>query len=119
MEPIDWSKPIELMDRTRKFSFPEAAQQDAQQWYWILDNMKGGCAFLVDSHGCLGGVQVVRNRKEKRKLRVRGWVTLYEDATGCMCVGELYDSQETAQEHNDRAFGCIYIDRIVEEGEGL
>lgn len=115
MEPIDWSKPIELMDGTRKLSLPEAAQQG----YWILDNTRGGYAFLVDIHGRLGGVRVVRNRKEKRKLRVRGWVTLYEDATGCMCVGELYDSQETAQEHNDRAFGCIYIDRIVEEGEGL
>ena len=117
MEPIDWSKPIELMDGTRKLSLPEAAQQG----YWILDNTRGGYAFLVDIHGRLGGVRVVRNRKERRKLKVQGWVNLYksENVPSSFIMIGLYDSFESAQKAGmETVFACIYIDREVEEGEG-
>ena len=61
MEPIDWSKPIELMNgEFRRHSLQQA-----------LVRIDGGdiptAWFYTDRQGCIGGVQVVRNRKEPVK----------------------------------------------------
>ena len=61
MEAIDWSKPIELMDGT----------QLENGWGSIHGILIPGKApnggFHTDLQGCIGGVQVVRNRKEPVK----------------------------------------------------
>ena len=61
MEPIDWTKPIELMNgEFRRHSLQQA-----------LVRIDGGdiptAWFYTDRQGCIGGVQVVRNRKEPVK----------------------------------------------------
>ena len=58
MEPIDWSKPIELMDRTPA----RVAVLDER----VVINWKH-FQISTDLGGCIGGVQVVRNRKEPEK----------------------------------------------------
>ena len=58
MEPIDWSKPIELMDRTPA----RVAVLDER----VVINWKH-FQISTDLGGCIGGVQVVRNRKEPVK----------------------------------------------------
>ena len=60
MEPIDWSKPIELMNGEPRDSIY------SKNSIWING---GTCdpGFHCDRQGCIGGVQVVRNRKEPEK----------------------------------------------------
>ena len=58
MEPIDWDKPIELMDRTPA----RVAVLDER----VVINWKH-FQISTDLGGCIGGVQVVRNRKEPVK----------------------------------------------------
>lgn len=58
MEPIDWSKPIELMDRTPA----RVAVLDER----VVINWKH-FQISTDLGGCIGGVQVVRNRRESVK----------------------------------------------------
>ena len=61
MEAIDWSKPIELMNgEPRKHEVREDSRL-----VWISEILTAG--FFVDCQGCIGGVQVVRNRKEPVK----------------------------------------------------
>ena len=61
MTEIDWTKPIELMDgEPRDHSWP--CQYDV--WIHGYDGANG---FWVNRSGCIGGVQVVRNRKEPEK----------------------------------------------------
>ena len=61
MTEIDWTKPIELMDgEPRDHSWP--CQYDV--WIHGYDGANG---FWVNRSGCIGGVQVVRNRKERVK----------------------------------------------------
>ena len=66
MEAIDWIKPIELMDGT----------QLENGWGSIHGILIPGKApnggFHTDLQGCIGGVQVVRNRKEPVKIPV--WI---------------------------------------------
>ena len=61
MEPIDWTKPIELMNG-------EPLRYDCSNKYgiWIQGTSTVG-SFSTDLQGCIGGVQVVRNRKEPVK----------------------------------------------------
>ena len=63
MEPIDWSKPIELMNGEPRDSIY------SKNSIWING---GTCdpGFHCDRQGCIGGVQVVRNRKEPYKHRL-------------------------------------------------
>lgn len=80
MEPVDWNQEIELMDGTPKVHLPEATRCG----YWILDPVRGGHTFLVDIQGCIGGVQVVRNRKPVKRARylyiaADGEVSLFPD----------------------------------------
>ena len=112
MEPIDWSKPIELMDGEPAKVGPLYER--------VLVGWKH-FQISVDYFGCIGGVQVVRNRKEKRKLRVKGWINLYEsdDEDTPIQIDGPYPTQEIAQMRSYRAFACIYIDREIEEWEGL
>ena len=64
MEPIDWDTPIELMDGTFKLATVNAHKGT----YWIYPLYGVDVApFPVDQHGCIGGVQVVRNRQEPVK----------------------------------------------------
>ena len=115
MEPIDWSKPIELMNGAPR---KHEVREDSRL-VWVSEILTAG--FFVDCQGCIGGVQVVRNRKEKRKLRVKGWINLYEsdDEDTPIQIDGPYHTQEIAQMRSYKAFASIYIDREVEEGEGL
>ena len=63
MEPIDWNKPIELMNGEPRASIY------SKNSIWING---GTCdpGFHCDRQGCIGGVQVVRNRKELVKQTV-------------------------------------------------
>ena len=112
MEPIDWTKPIELMNgMPAKVRFLDERVLVGWKHFQIS----------VDYSGRIGGVQVVRNRKEKRKLRVKGWINLYESDDGDtpIQIDGPYHTQEIAQMRSYKAFASIYIDREVEEGEGL
>ena len=61
MIEIDWSKPIELMNgEPRKHEVREDSRL-----VWISEILTAG--FFVDFQGRIGGVQVVRNRKEPVK----------------------------------------------------
>ena len=55
MEPIDWSKPIELMNGEPR----EHWVHSEAVWVGVKGNHVG---FYTDRQGCIGGVQVVRNR---------------------------------------------------------
>ena len=55
MEPIDWSKPIELMNAEPR----EHWVHSEAVWVGVKGNHVG---FYTDRQGCIGGVQVVRNR---------------------------------------------------------
>jgi hypothetical protein len=75
MEPIDWSKPIELMDRTPA----RVAVLDER----VVINWKH-FQISTDLGGCIGGVQVVRNRKPVKRARylyiaADGEVSLFPD----------------------------------------
>ena len=59
-EPVDWNKPIELMDGK-----PRVAES-CGNYIWI-NSPDGYGGFHCDRQGCIGGVQVVRNRKEPVK----------------------------------------------------
>ncbi len=112
MEPIDWHKPIVLMNgEPAKVCCLDERVLVGWKHFQIS----------VDYSGCIGGVQVVRNRKEKRKLKVRGWVNVYTLAGSepPYVIGTLYASLEGAKRFGAGAFASIYIDREVEEGEGL
>ena len=60
MEPIDWNKAIELMDGEPR----EHWVHGEAVWVGVKGNHVG---FYTDRQGCIGGVQVVRNRKEPVK----------------------------------------------------
>ena len=62
MEPIDWNKPIELMDGTPYYLY-DTGPTDRR----IRGVDRPLPEYCVTENGCIGGVQVVRNRKEKRK----------------------------------------------------
>ena len=62
MEPIDWNKAIELMDGEPR----EHWVHGEAVWVGVKGNHVG---FYTDRQGCIGGVQVVRNRKEPVKHR--------------------------------------------------
>ena len=117
MEPIDWSKPIELMNGIPK----KFRGGNSDHGFWIQDSDSSIPDIITDRNGCIGGVQVVRNRKEKRKLKVRGWVNVYtlDGSEPPYVIGTLYASLEGAKRFGAGAFASIYIDREVEEGEGL
>ena len=61
MSEIDWSKPIELMNGAPR---KHEVREDSRL-VWISEILTAG--FFVDCQGCIGGVQVVRNRKEPVK----------------------------------------------------
>ena len=84
MEAIDWSKPIELMDGT----------QLENGWGSIHGILIPGKApnggFHTDLQGCIGGVQVVRNRKEP----VKKTVYIYMDPNSHIFIGPLSNALE-------------------------
>ena len=84
MEAIDWSKPIELMDGT----------QLENGWGSIHGILIPGKApnggFHTDLQGCIGGVQVVRNRKEP----VKKTVYIYMDPNSQIFIGPLSNALE-------------------------
>ena len=61
MSEIDWSKPIELMNGAPR---KHEVREDSRL-VWISEILTAG--FFVDFQGRIGGVQVVRNRKEPVK----------------------------------------------------
>ena len=84
MEAIDWSKPIELMDGTQ-------LENGLGSIHGILIPGKapnGG--FHTDLQGCIGGVQVVRNRKEP----VKKTVYIYMDPNSQIFICPLSNALE-------------------------
>ena len=84
MEPIDWTKPIELMNgEFRRHSLQQA-----------LVRIDGGdiptAWFYTDRQGCIGGVQVVRNRKEP----VKKTVYIYMDPNSQIFICPLSNALE-------------------------
>ena len=73
MNRIDWKKPIELMNGELR----EHEVQDHAELVWISEGPHYG--FFVDLQGCIGDVQVVRNRKEPEKQS--RWVKVYSDGS--------------------------------------
>ena len=61
MSEIDWSKPIELMNGAPR---KHEVREDSRL-VWVSEILTAG--FFVDCQGCIGGVQVVRNRKDPVK----------------------------------------------------
>ena len=110
MEAIDWSKPIELMDGTQ-------LENGLGSIHGILIPGKapnGG--FHTDLQGCIGGVQVVRNRKEPVKHKLDVWMNLYKNQS----YG-YHNTKEAADKYRDKesCIACLHIEREFEEGEGL
>ena len=60
-EPVDWDKPIELMNGT-----PAKHVTIGLKWK-VVYPVPDGFTATTDLQGCIGGVQVVRNRKEPEK----------------------------------------------------
>ena len=60
-EPVDWDKPIELMNGT-----PAKHVTIGLKWK-VVYPVPDGFTATTDLQGCIGGVQVVRNRKEPVK----------------------------------------------------
>ena len=61
-DPIDWTKPVELMNGDTRIAYPEG------NYVWVdSPNPNGYSGFNCDRQGRIGGVQVVRNRKEPVK----------------------------------------------------
>ena len=81
MEPIDWSEPIELMDRTPA----RVAVLDER----VVINWKH-FQISTDLGGCIGGVQVVRNRKEP----VKKTVYIYMDPNSQIFICPLSNALE-------------------------
>ena len=68
MEKIDWNKPIELMDGTPNEVVAKGGASDS---YLIRYARESGMTNMwCDTDGCIGGVQVVRNRPEPKKVTV-------------------------------------------------
>lgn len=82
MTEIDWTKPIELMDGAPR----NVKVMDTFVW---IDSPDGYSGFHCDHQGRIGGVQVVRNRKEKVKHDL--WVAVAENGRPLTFGGYLVD----------------------------
>ena len=92
---IDLTKPIELMDGT-----PVINPQDV---------------IYTDINGQIGGVQVIRNCPEPKKVAIEYWLNVYSNG-----VVASHDTKEHADEYAvaDR-IACVHRHTIVEVGFGL
>ena len=74
MEKIDWGRPIELMDGAHA----KWRQRVTDKAITTERGLEG----FVNDYGCIGGVQVVRNRKEPEKHKVTGFIECYLSCDG-------------------------------------
>ena len=83
-EPVDWDKPIELMNGT-----PAKHVTIGLKWK-VVYPVPDGFTATTDLQGCIGGVQVVRNRKEP----VKKTVYIYMDPNSQIFIGPLSNALE-------------------------
>ena len=93
MEPIDWNKPIELMNgepqvvSTRPILVGKSRPILVGKY---IEAGNGTLGFSTDNYGCIGGVQVVRNRKEP----VKKTVYIYMDPNSQIFICPLSNALE-------------------------
>ena len=85
MEPIDWNKPIELMNGE-----PQVVSTRPILVGKYIEAGNGTLGFSTDNYGCIGGVQVVRNRKEP----VKKTVYIYMDPNSQIFICPLSNALE-------------------------
>ena len=107
---IDLTKPIELMDGTEAVFICNSARGN----YHLA--IRADCELVyVDRNGQIGGVQVIRNRREPKKVAVEYWLNVYSNG-----IAASHDTKEHADEYaaEDR-IACVHRYTIVEVGFGL
>ena len=111
MEKIDWGRPIELMDGAHA----KWRQRVTDKAITTERGLEG----FVDDYGCIGGVQVVRNRKEPEKQEFAMWVNVR--VVNGNHIYSYYNSRTEA----DMAISargriaCLHIMKEFVEGEGI
>ena len=108
--PVDWSKPIELMNGT-----PARITILDERVVFTCKHFELSC----EKDGCIGGVQVVRNRKEPEKQEFAMWVNVR--VVNGNHIYSYYNSRTEA----DMAISargriaCLHIMKEFVEGEGI
>ena len=103
----DWNKTLELMDGVG----PSANLTDSGMWAIFVNGVQ---VALVDDYGCIGGIQIVRNRKEPEKHKRTGFLNCYETGMVFHCTREEADVQSS-----NKHLACIEREIEFYEGEGL
>ena len=89
-DKVDWNQPVELMDGTP---------------YSSLGNLR----VVVDDYGCIGGLQVVRNREKKVVF-----LNFYEGARDVPCYASKTEADLVASASR---IACVRVEYF--NGEGL
>lgn len=112
MEAIDWSKPIEMMNAEPR----EHWVHSEAVWVGVKGNHVG---FYTDLQGCIGGVQVVRNRKEPEKHEFAMWVNVR--VVNGNHIYSYYNSRTEADMASSARgrIACLHIMKEFVEGEGI
>lgn len=115
MEKIDWDKPLVLMNDAPCF----AASPNPDGSRCIASGPDGFFVCIVDDYGCIGGVQVVRNRKEPEKRKIEIHLAVYD--FGGQLGASAYANRPTAllNLRGKKQIACLHIVREFVEGEGL
>jgi len=114
---IDLTKPIEFMDGTKaEATYANNLPQGFTGTLALFVIGAGGIDYTyTDINGQIGGVQVIRNRTEPKKVAVEFWLNVYSNG-----IVASHDTKEHADEYaaQDR-IACVHRHTIVEEGFGL
>lgn len=108
--PVDWSKPIELMDGT-----PARITILDERVVFTCKHFELSC----EKDGCIGGVQVVRNRKEPEKHQLDVWINV-RVVDGKPLLTEFYSRLEADGALSAKGrIACLHIVKEFVEGEGI
>jgi len=114
---IDLTKPIEFMDGTN------AEVTHANN---LPQGFTGALVLFVvrasdrdhtytDINGQIGGVQVIRNRPEPKKVAIEYWLNVYSNG-----IVKSHSTKESADENAvEGRIACVHLHTIVEAGVGL
>ena len=117
---VDWSKPIELMDGTEVYG--ECSTFSGTVKYLVNKTKDRSALCFVGKDGDIGGVPVVRNREEPKKVRWHVWVNIYSKINSQEILTIAFPSRAEADSVPHRVYpriACIEIDREITEGDGL
>jgi len=114
---IDLTKPIEFMDGTNaEVMNADNLPQGFIGTLMLFVERAGGIDYTyTDINGQIGGVQVIRNRQEPKKVAIEYWLNVYRNGNAAShSTKELADFYAS----KDR-IACVHRHTIVEVGFGL